>query len=677
MPPVDSSIAFSLSGRWCTSQSPRVSIIIVNWNAAALTAECIRHIWRHTQNVTYEIIVVDNGSSPEGVAALRNFGNGVTLIELGTNRFYGEANNIAVEHSTGEFLCFLNNDAFVRSHWLNYLVEQLEREPHAGAVGPLFLYPGSGLIQEAGGVVTQTGYPVRGSRGEPEVRKYELRAGEVDYISGATLLIRRDCFDQAGGFDLMYEPAYYEDADLCLKLRLLGRPVKFCPEAEVVHIEGAAANDDPEAERRRVAMGNLNRDKFLARWAEYLETRNDYTLSHLARQLLPSKLHESHRLIYTRTAALYTPYNLTPGGGERYLLTIASWLSETYETTIITPHFYSRHRLLNLGLDLQIDLTRCQLAVYEEYVRRPRPDQLVVLGNHAIPPIDPFGFHNVYVCQFPFPIAGSPDLAARRKGSDFNQVVTYSEYARAHVYAALSAHQMPSWPVTVIEPPTPQHAGDPFTKRLMILSVGRFFVGAHSKRHDLLIQAFRRLSETIGLDIEFHIAGSSTPDPHQMDYLTQLQRDAEGTSIKFHVNASSAVLSKLYMDAALYWHATGLGVDLETYPAGAEHFGIAIVEAMSAGCVPLAFNAGGPREIITHGVDGCLFDSLDELIGESIELLDPRSIDRRTTMGVAAMRRAQHYSYRNFLEKMTRVMVSDRAQTGPSLEGAEDIASIG
>ena len=205
---------------------------------------------------------------------LRNLGGGVRLLELGCNRYFGEANNIAAEAASGRYLCLLNNDAFVQPGWLGELIEPLASDPAIGATGPLFLFP-NGTIQEAGAAINDGGYPIRFGRGNRLDAAGTLQPKVVDYSSGATFLIPRDLFLQAGGFDLAYEPSYYEDTDLCFKLQALGRKILFCPQSKVIHVEGSAANDDPGAEARRTALGEVNRGKFVARWGKYLKTRTN------------------------------------------------------------------------------------------------------------------------------------------------------------------------------------------------------------------------------------------------------------------------------------------------------------------------------------------------------------------------------------------------------------------
>src|SRR5271157_3891843 len=643
------------AAQWCRGDDPDVSILIINWNAAPLTLECIRQIWAQTDGYTYEIIIADNGSAPADVRKLHNLGSGIRLLELGCNRFFGEANNIAAEEARGRYVCMLNNDAFVQPGWLTALVKAMEENPDVGAAGPMFLFP-DGVVQEAGAIVDADGYPVRFGLGEKQASADIVNPQFVDYISAAALLVARDLFMEAGGFDLAYEPASYEDADLCFKIQALGRKVLYCPDAKVIHIEGHSANDNAVAEARRKALGDLNWDKLVSRWGEYLRSRDQRVLTSLRAHILEPQQHPAEspgpRVQPTRTAAVYTPYALRPGGGESYLLTLAAILAARYRVSIVTPHRYSSLRLRNLGGELRIDLSALHLITEEEFLKTDSPDLMLTMGNYILPGIEGRGKANIYLCQFPFHMDAARIHAQRSLLDNYGTILVYSDYARAHLYAGLSAHRLPPKPITVLHPPVQQIAGDATSKKNIILSVGRFFVGSHSKRHDALIATFKSIAFRFDQPVELHLAGSSTPEPQHIDYLAQLMASAQGFPIHFHVNASAEQLHQLYRDAAVYWHGTGIGADLVASPEKAEHFGISLVEAMSAEAVPFSLAAGGPREIITHGETGFLYDTPDELAELTLDLFATTSIERRETLGRAAGRRAVEFSRENFSRKI-------------------------
>jgi glycosyltransferase involved in cell wall biosynthesis len=95
---------------------------------------------------------------------------------------------------------------------------------------------------------------------------------------------------------------------------------------------------------------------------------------------------------------------------------------------------------------------------------------------------------------------------------------------------------------------------------------------------------------------------------------------AEGLAVKFHPNASRAEIGRLYAQCACYWHGAGLGADPVKEPEKFEHFGITVVEAMAAGCLPVVLAQGGPAEIVTSGYDGWTFETLDELVERTLHL---------------------------------------------------------
>jgi GT2 family glycosyltransferase/glycosyltransferase involved in cell wall biosynthesis len=652
--------AFAHTRLWCTETDPEVSIIIVNWHAGPRTVECVRSIWANTEGVRYEILIVDNGSGSGDVALLRCLGVGVRIVDLGCNRFFGEANNIAAEQASGRLLCLLHSDAIVQPGWLRALRDTLVDAADGGVVGPLFLNA-DGSIREAGAMIDTFGYPVRLGRGHASDTAAFLAPRTVDAISAATLLMPRALYLQAGGFDLAYEPACYEDVDLCLKSLALGRQTLYCPEARIIHDEGVAMSS--EAEARRMALDDLSHRKFVSRWGPYLASRSTADLWRIAktiiqRDIAPRPAADACRL--KKEAVLYTPYLLTPGGGERYLLSFAAALSSSFDVAIVTPNPYSYLRLDNLGREFGIDLSQCRLETLEDFLRKPAPSFMLTMGNHILPPIDAHAPNSIYLCQFPFAILQHDVAQGSLHG--YGSIIAYSDYAKSHITAALSANRLPPRPVDVLYPPVPfigSPGNDPGRRkqRNMILSVGRFFVGGHSKRQDLLIAAFRAVVETLpkGEDRpEMHLAGSSMPTAEDIDYLATLRRLATGLPVFFHINVAPGDLIGLYQRAEIYWHGTGLGADLEREPEKAEHFGISLVEAMSAACVVFAYDSGGPREIITDGVNGFLYSSTELLAKRTYQLITESEFSREA-IGCAAGRRAADFSTSRFNSHVRRL----------------------
>lgn len=137
------------------------------------------------------------------------------------------------------------------------------------------------------------------------------------------------------------------------------------------------------------------------------------------------------------------------------------------------------------------------------------------------------------------------------------------------------------------------------------------------------------------------VGGCSRED---RDYALQVRREANGYPIDILINADLASLNEELRRAAIYWHATGFGVDLQAHPERAEHFGISPIEAMSAGAIPLVFDVGGPREIIESGISGFTFKTEEELIARTHELIALPSSERRHYSTAAVQRSAQFSS---------------------------------
>jgi len=175
--------------------------------------------------------------------------------------------NRGADAATGEYLVLLNNDTQVLDGWLDAMLETFERFPDTGLAGARLVYP-DGRLQEAGGIVFRDGSGWNYGRNDRAERPEYAYTREVDYCSGACIMLPASLFRRLGGFDQRYAPAYYEDTDLAFRVREAGFKVRLQAAATIIHHEGITAGTDTGSGAKR--FQHINREKFLERWRESL-----------------------------------------------------------------------------------------------------------------------------------------------------------------------------------------------------------------------------------------------------------------------------------------------------------------------------------------------------------------------------------------------------------------------
>ncbi|MHB8292509.1 MAG: glycosyltransferase family 2 protein, partial [bacterium] len=215
-----------------------VSIIIPVYNQWDYTYMCLKSILENTKdnNIPYEITIADDNSSDDTIGSIEKYVKNVKLIRNKNNLGFLKNCNNAAKYASGKYILFLNNDIDVQKDWLKNLLELLENNKSIGMAGPKFIYP-DGTLLEAGGIIWKDGESWHYGRYDNPDRPEYNYIKEVDYISGACIMIEKKLFDNIGGFDEIYAPAYYEDADLAFEVRKRGYKVVYQPESVVAHYE--------------------------------------------------------------------------------------------------------------------------------------------------------------------------------------------------------------------------------------------------------------------------------------------------------------------------------------------------------------------------------------------------------------------------------------------------------
>jgi len=246
---------------------PEVSLILPVHSQPELTAACVRAIVT-TATVPYELIIVDDtatASTKDVVARIA----GATVLVNDQNAGYTRSLNRGAEQARGEFVVLLNDDTVPQPGWLEAMVARARSSEDIGVVVPMYLAV-EGDLKEAGSIIWRDGSAGNFGRGDPDVdRSRYAYARDVDYGSGACLLIRAKLLRRVGGLDERFSPAYYEDVDICFAAREAGSRVVYEPRARVVHVEGATAGTDVAVGDKRYQV--LHQDLFAAKWRQRLD----------------------------------------------------------------------------------------------------------------------------------------------------------------------------------------------------------------------------------------------------------------------------------------------------------------------------------------------------------------------------------------------------------------------
>ena len=233
----------------------RVTVVVINFNAAAATRACVASAAADLAGHDWNIIVVDN-ASPEGRAIGLDDDARVGVIHNDTNRGFGAAVNQAAARTSASLLWLLNPDCVVRPGAFAALARVLDAHPDCAIAAPRLLnVDGSVQASARGEPSALTGlfgrntwltkyFPesriVRRNLPAADLAAAGVESAPIDWAMGAAMLVRRSAFDRVGGFDERYF-LYWEDADLCRRLRDRGFTVRYVPSAIVVHAGGASA----------------------------------------------------------------------------------------------------------------------------------------------------------------------------------------------------------------------------------------------------------------------------------------------------------------------------------------------------------------------------------------------------------------------------------------------------
>lgn len=634
--------------KYYTDTSPEVSVIVLNYNNAPLTLNCLCSIISNTTSLPYNIIVIDNGSRSGDFDLLSKANPFVNIVRLSTNRYFGEANNIGADIAKGKYLAFVNNDTILSPDWLLPLLNCLKRVDSAGIAGSVLLNDDLS-IQEVGATVLDDGsvrlnYLNMSNSDIPDIEHIE-----VDYCSAASILVRRDDFMRLCGFDYIYDPAYYEDVDLAYKFKQNGLSSFVCTKSNVFHV-GASTWTSNANELNSSNLVDYAKTKFVNRW-------KGRRFSDIAR----NRIAVSGKPIATssKRAIVFTPDPLILGGGEKYLFSLCRVLSNFYNIILSTPETYSTSRIYSLMSDMKIEISNMEYVRQADLGRPQDGDILVTIGLSAIPFHQTIYTKNYHICQFPqMQINDNATLTNIDNWNSLDLIICYSLFVKNEIKRFADRSSLERKQIEVIYPPCAIETNTTNSLRksdnpVIILSVGRFISGGNDKNQDMLIEAFIKLAGSIKSNAELHLAGATLPDNRHREFYLKCVAMARNLPIYFHPNITSGDLCDLYNRAYLYWHGAGAKANCAQWQK--EHFGITIVEAMNRRCICVAPNAGGIPEIIEDGRSGYLYNYPEELVKMSASLIRNMNAGYVCEIQNRAFDRSKSFSTEEFTRRVKSI----------------------
>ena len=259
-----------------SAHSVQLSIIIVNWNTKERLANCLRSVFATVQALDFEVVVLDNASTDGSANMVRELFPQVRLIEGRENLGFARGNNVALKHAVGDFVLLLNPDTVVQESAIDRLIAALQACPSLGAVGAQLLNA-DGSLQQSWEQFPSLWleWPVIRSLSQRRPTPVQTEYGEpgslldVDWATGACLMIRRQALEQVGALDESYW-LYTEETDWCFRARRCGWSVGVVTDAHVVHIQQSASKQRPvdsqiQFYRSRALFLQKNRSSLSAR----------------------------------------------------------------------------------------------------------------------------------------------------------------------------------------------------------------------------------------------------------------------------------------------------------------------------------------------------------------------------------------------------------------------------
>jgi glycosyltransferase involved in cell wall biosynthesis len=344
----------------------------------------------------------------------------------------------------------------------------------------------------------------------------------------------------------------------------------------------------------------------------------------------------------------YSPYLDTFGGGERYMLTLASHFSKNNTVDI----FWDEPEIkAPLSRFLKIDLTKTRFKenifkyeIAKKLIHTRKYDVIFVLSDGSVP--ISFAKKNILHFQVPFNFPKS-DLKTKVKIKKYQHIVCNSNFTKEFIDKSFNISSM------VIYPPVDVKSIKPKPKEKIIISVGRFSPNQlHPKRQEILIEVFKEIYKKYP---KWRLILARQAKKEDEKYLRSLKKSIRGFGIKIFENMPVEKLRVLYSKSSIYWHATGFGEDESKNPEKMEHFWISTVEAQAAGAVPVVIGVGGQKEIVIDGKNGLTWLTKAQLYEKTALIIKDQNL--RTKLSASSIKSSKKFSVENFIKEYEKIIL--------------------
>lgn len=350
-----------------------------------------------------------------------------------------------------------------------------------------------------------------------------------------------------------------------------------------------------------------------------------------------------------KKAIFFDPYLETIGGGERYIFTLVeSLLNDGWAVDVlwekpseeIKKKISSRFKL-NIG---KANFVAPPSNIFGRWRQQQKYDLAFWLSDGSVPFL--FAKKNILHFQVPFHGVGGKSALNQIKLKRIQHVVCNSKFTKSVIDEEFQTNSV------VVYPPVDIESIKTGKKENIILCVGRFSQLLQAKRQDVLIDTFKIMIDKGMFGWKLILAGAT--DIGGKEYFEALKHRAVGYPIELIENADFQKICQLYAEAKLFWYAAGFEIDETEDPEKTEHFGITTVEAMAAGAVPLVLGKGGPKEVIKPGENGFVWQTKEELINLTNNLINSPRLFKELSGKV--IKSSKDYSKEKFCQAFEKLV---------------------